>query len=126
MLRLSETRDALSIVVDQIGGPTPARDIAAACSQIANQLIQEPSKAGIYHFSGAPDVSWAELAQTIFAQANRTITVNPISTVNYPTPANRPLNSRMDCHSTEQVFGVARPNWYHGLKEILKDLEGIS
>ncbi|MDB9810495.1 dTDP-4-dehydrorhamnose reductase, partial [Planktomarina temperata] len=60
MLRLSETRDALNVVSDQIGGPTPARDIAAACLQIANQLIQDTTKSGIYHFSGAPDVSWAE------------------------------------------------------------------
>ena len=126
MLRLSETRDVLNVVADQIGGPTPARDIATACLQIANQLIKEPSKSGIYHFSGAPDVSWAELAQEIFAQADRTITVNPISTFDYPTPAKRPLNSRMDCHSTEQVFGVTRPNWHDGLKEILKDLEVTS
>ena len=126
MLRLSETQDALSVVADQIGGPTPARDIAADCLQIANQLIQEPSKSGNYHFSGAPDVSWAEFATEIFAQAGRTVTVTPISTAEYPTPAKRPLNSRMDCHSTEQVFGIKRPNWQDGLKEILKDLGVIS
>ena len=126
MLRLSETRDVLNVVADQIGGPTPAREIASACLQIANQLIHEPSKSGIYHFSGAPDVSWAELAKEIFAQANKTMTINPISTVDYPTPAKRPLNSRMDCHSTEQVFGVMRPNWHDGLKEILKDLKVTS
>ena len=126
MLRLSETRDALSIVVDQIGGPTAARDIAAACLQIANQLIEEPAKAGIYHFSGAPDVSWADFATEIFAQVDRTMTVNPIPTAEYPTPAKRPLNSRMDCRSVEQVFGIKRPNWQDGLKEILKDLEVIS
>ena len=51
MLRLSETRDALNVVADQIGGPTPARDIAAACLQLVEQLIQAPSKSGIYHFS---------------------------------------------------------------------------
>jgi dTDP-4-dehydrorhamnose reductase len=123
MLRLSETRDALNVVADQIGGPTPARDIAAACSQIVNQLIQEPSKAGFYHFSGAPDVSWAEFATEIFAQADRLVSVTSIPTADYPTPAKRPLNSRMDCRSTEQVFGVRRPNWQDGLKEILKDLE---
>jgi dTDP-4-dehydrorhamnose reductase len=62
MLRLSETRHALNIVGDQIGGPTPARDIALACLQIAEQLIQDSSKSGTYHFSGAPDVSWADFA----------------------------------------------------------------
>ena len=126
MLRLSETRDALNVVADQIGGPTPARDIAKACLQIANQLIQDTTKSGTYHFSGAPDVSWAEFASKIFVQADRTVTVTPISTAEYPTPAKRPSNSRMDCHSTEQVFGIKRPNWQDGLKEILKDLEVIS
>lgn len=126
MLRLSETRDALTVVADQIGGPTPARDIAKACLQIVNQLIQDTTKSGTYHFSGTPDVSWADFATEIFAQAGRTMTVTPIPTAEYPTPAKRPLNSRMDCHSTEQVFGIKRPNWQDGLKEILKDLEVIS
>ena len=126
MLRLSETRDALNVVADQIGGPTPARDIATACLNIAEQLIQEPSKSGTYHFSGVPDVSWAEFATEIFAQAGRTVIVTQIPTAEYPTPAKRPLNSRMDCNSTEQVFGINRPNWQDGLKEILKDLEVTS
>ena len=126
MLRLSNTRDALNVVADQTGGPTPARDVGAACLQMVEQLIQEPSKSGIYHFSGAPDVSWAEFATEIFAQADRLVTITPIPTAEYPTPAKRPLNSRMDCRSTEQVFGVTRPNWQDGLKEILKDLEVTS
>jgi dTDP-4-dehydrorhamnose reductase len=119
MLHLSDTRDALNVVADQIGGPTPARDIAKACLQIANQLIQDTTKSGTYHFSGAPDVTWAEFATEIFAQAGRTVMVNPIPTAEYPTPAKRPFNSRMDCHSTEQVFGIRRPNWQDGLKKIL-------
>ena len=123
MLRLSETRDALSVVADQIGGPTSARDIATASMQIANQLIQEPYKSGTYHFSGAPDVSWAEFAKEIFAQADRLVNITPIPSADYPTPAKRPLNSRIDCSSTEQVFGVTRPNWQDGLKGILQDLE---
>ena len=66
MLRLSDTRDALSIVDDQIGGPTPARDIAAACLTVAEQLTRDPTKSGSYHFSGTPDVSWADFAIKIF------------------------------------------------------------
>ena len=92
MLRLSETKDALTVIADQIGGPTPARDIAVACLQIVEQLIQDPSKSGTYHFSGAPEVSWSEFATEIFAQAGRTMTVNPIPTADYPTLAKRPLN----------------------------------
>ena len=126
MLCLSETQDALNVVADQIGGPTPAKDIAATCLQMADQLVQEPSKAGIYHFTGAPDVTWAGFATEIFAQADRLMSINPIPTTEYPTPAKRPLNSRMECRLTEQVFGVKCPNWQDGLKDILKHLEVIS
>ena len=123
MLRLSETRGALNIVGDQIGGPTPARDIALTCLQIAEQLIQEPSKSGIYHFSGTPDVSWADFADAIFEQAGKSVAIIPIPTTDYPTPAQRPLNSRMDCKTTERAFGIERPDWVAGLKTILENLE---
>jgi len=123
MLRLSETRDALNIVGDQIGGPTPARDIARACLQIAEQLTQDPSKSGTYHFSGAPDMSWADFAKAIFDQSGKSVAVTHIPTTDYPTPAQRPLNSRMDCKTTEQAFGIERPDWVAGLKTILEDLE---
>ena len=123
MLHLSETRDALTIVADQIGGPTPARDIAAACLQIAEQLQADPTKSGTYHFSGAPDVSWAELAIEIFKQVDRSVAVTAIPTLEYPTPANRPLNSRLDCSVTKQVFSIPRPDWRKGLQQILEELE---
>lgn len=118
------TRDALTVVADQIGGPTPAREIAAACLQIAEQLIADPSKSGTYHFCGAPDVSWADFARAIFDQAGRAVTVTPIPTTDYPTPAKRPLNSRMECGAMEQVFGIPRPDWREGLNMILQELEG--
>jgi dTDP-4-dehydrorhamnose reductase len=124
MLRLSETRHALTVVADQIGGPTPARDIAAACLEMAKQLIADPSKSGTYHFCGAPDVSWAEFARAIFDQAGRAVTVTPIPTTDYPTPAKRPLNSRMDCSAIKQVFAIPRPDWREGLNMILQELEG--
>ena len=123
MLRLSETRDALNIVGDQIGGPTPAHDIALACLKIAEQLIQDTSKSGTYHFSGAPDVSWADFANEIFDKAGKSVAVTPIPTTDYPTPAQRPLNSRMDCTGTKRAFGIERPDWVTGLKTILDDLE---
>ena len=126
MLRLSDTRDALNIVADQIGGPTPARDIAAACLQMAEQLIADPSKSGTYHYSGAPDVSWADFARAIFEQAGKAVAVTPIPTTDYPTPAKRPLNSRMDCGATQQAFGIPRPDWRDELNTILQDLEVIS
>ena len=126
MLRLSETRDSLSIVGDQYGGPTPARDIARACLMIAKHLQEDPSKSGTYHYSGAPSVSWADFASEIFEQAARSVTVIPISTTEYPAPAKRPLNSRMDCRSTVSTFGVKEPDWRIGLNHILKELEVIA
>ena len=122
MLRLSESRDALNVVDDQIGGPTPARAIAAACLSVAQQLCGDPGKTGTYHFSCAPDVSWCEFARAIFAETGQTMRVSPIATQDYPTPAARPLNSRLNCQTTEQVFGIPRPDWRIGLAETVREL----
>lgn len=122
MLRLGKDRDRLTIVADQVGAPTPARDIAAACLKMAEQLIDEPSKSGIYHLSGQPDTSWADFAREIFSRAGLSCEVVDIPSSDYPTPAQRPLNSRLDCTTLEAVFGISRPDWRAGLDEILKDL----
>jgi dTDP-4-dehydrorhamnose reductase len=124
MLRLSETRDALSIVADQIGGPTPADAIAAAAMRMAETLAKTPEAAGTYHFSGAPDVSWADFARHIFATSGRDIAVSDIATTEYPTPAARPLNSRLDCSATAKMFGIDRPDWRGAVTRIVADLEG--
>jgi dTDP-4-dehydrorhamnose reductase len=126
MLRLSETRDALSVVADQIGGPTPADAIAEACLTIAQKLVdgtgQERSNlCGVHHFSGAPDVSWATFARAIFDTAGRTVTVTDITTADYPTPAARPANSQLDCTSLSDAFGIPRPNWQAALTRIIKE-----
>lgn len=123
MLRLSDTESELNVVADQIGGPTPARDIAAACLQIAEQLAKDHAKSGTYHFSGTPNVSWADFATQIFDLAGKPTKVKAVPTKYYPSPATRPLNSRMNCRLTEQVFGISSPKWREGLKMILRDLE---
>lgn len=122
MLRLGAERDKLTIVADQIGGPTPASAIAAACLTIATQLQDDPSKSGIYHFSSAPDVSWAYFAREIFKRAALPCVVDDIPSSAFPTPAKRPQNSRMDCASIE-TFGLARPDWAAEIDHILKELE---
>lgn len=124
MLRLSETRDTLNVVADQIGGPTPARDIAYAANAMAEALIADPTRTGTYHFSGAPDVSWADFAREIFRQAGRNVVVNDIPTADFPTPAKRPLNSRMDCESLRN-FTLRRPDWKAALTNVLEELEVI-
>lgn len=121
MLRLSETRDALSVVADQIGGPTPAADIAATLLNMADQM-QQGTGGGLYHYGGQPAVSWAGFAREIFAQAGRAVTVTDIPTADYPTPAPRPLNSRLDCSRLTRDFAIPAPDWRAGLAQVLADL----
>jgi len=123
MLRLSQSRDALDIVADQIGGPTPADAIAAACLDMARAMVADGDKGGMYHFSGAPDTSWKGFAEEIFARAGRAVSVSGIPTSAYPTPARRPLNSRMDCAALARDFGIARPDWHAGLERALAALD---
>lgn len=123
MLRLGTERNALTIVADQIGGPTGAAEIAHACITMAQTLVSEPHKAGIYHFAGTPDTSWAGFARAIFDQAGITCDVTDIPSSDYPTPAKRPLNSRLDCSATQAAFGIPRPDWRGSLAQILTQLD---
>lgn len=122
MLRLSETRDEINVVDDQIGGPTPARAIAAAALAMAEQLEGDGQKSGTYHLSGAPDTNWCAFARAIFTTAGRPNCVRGIPSSAYPTPATRPLNSRLNCSSTKAIFGLPRPDWQAGLHDCLADL----
>lgn len=126
MLRLSDTRDRLSVVGDQIGGPTPATAIAAACLTMAEALRARPDLSGIYHLSGAPDVSWAGFAREIFAQAGRDVLVEDIPSHAYPQPAPRPANSRLDCSGLTEAFGIARPDWRAEVGRILNELGAVT
>lgn len=121
MRRLGAEREKLTVVADQVGGPTQASAIAAACLSIAEQLIANPGKSGTYHFSGAPDVSWADFAREIMAQAGLSCAIEDIPTSAYPTPARRPANSRMEC-TTLATFGLSRPDWRAGVTEALSEL----
>lgn len=123
MLRLGAERDKLTIVADQIGGPTAAADIAATCKTIAETLMTTPDASGTFHFSGAPDTNWADFARAIFDMAGLECVVEDIPSSAYPTPATRPLNSRMDCSKTATTFGVNRPDWRVSLRDILDKLK---
>ncbi len=121
MLRLSETRDALNVVEDQIGGPTPAADIATTLLILADAM-QDGAAGGTYHYTGEPHTSWAGFARAIFAEADRDVTVMGIPSADYPTPATRPLNSRLDCAKLAADFGITPADWKAGLAAVLKDL----
>jgi len=122
MLRLGAERDMLRIVADQIGGPTPAAGIASALMTMARALAKDAGLTGTYHYAGAPYVSWADFAREIFAQSGRQVIVSDISTQEYPTPAKRPRNSRLDCSTLLSDFGIERPDWKAALKSILKEV----
>jgi dTDP-4-dehydrorhamnose reductase len=122
MLRLGAERDQLSVVADQVGGPTPADAIAHACLTVLDRLRADPALAGIYHFAGAPDTSWAGFARDIMAQAGLDCVVQDIATAEYPTPARRPLNSRLNCDALS-ALGLDRPDWRAGLARALRQME---
>lgn len=124
MLRLGATRESLTVVADQIGGPTPARAIAAACLSISDHLARNPQDSGTHHLAGTPDVSWADFAREIMAQAHLACTITDIPSRDYPTPARRPANSRLDCSSLAR-FGLHRPDWRADLHDALQELGAI-
>lgn len=121
MLRLGAQRESLSVVADQIGGPTPAAAIAQALLTAA-QAMTQGAQGGTHHLSGAPDTSWADFARAIMAEARLPCRITDIPSSDYPTPAKRPLNSRLDCSALTTAFGIPRPDWRQDLKAIVKEL----
>ncbi len=121
MLRLGAQKDSLNVVADQIGGPTPAAAIADAVWRIADALAKGHA-GGTYHFSGAPDVSWAGFARAIMQTANLPCVVHDIPTSAYPTPARRPANSRLDCSTLQRDFEIARPDWLAALPALINEI----
>ena len=123
MLRLGRERDSLRVVADQIGGPTPAAAIADALVTAARAMAGGAA-GGTHHFAGAPETSWADFARAITARAGLSCRIEDIPSADYPTPAQRPLNSRLDCQAFTSAFGVSRPDWRAGLDAIVKELGG--
>lgn len=122
MLALSETRDALNVVADQMGGPTPADDIATTLLTVARALV-DGHMGGTYHYAGAPATSWKCFARETFERAGRDVTVTGIATRDYPTPAQRPLNSRLDCSTLKTDFAIVPSDWQAGLNRVLNTLK---
>jgi dTDP-4-dehydrorhamnose reductase len=117
MLRLNETRDEVGVVADQRGNPTSALDIAEALIAVAARVKDDPAPAlrGIFHMTGSGEGTWADFAQAVFGEAEargrRPTCVKRIATADYPTPARRPANSRLDNEKLARVYGWRLPEW---------------
>jgi dTDP-4-dehydrorhamnose reductase len=124
MLKAGAARDRLTIVDDQRGGPTAAADIARALVAIARAFGAGRGARGIFHYCGAPPVSWCGFAREIFAQARwmQAPEIAPIRTQDWPTPAARPANSVLDCARIRAAYGVGQPDWRDSLGAILAEL----
>lgn len=128
MLRLGETRDEVSVVADQRGCPTYAPEIARALLTVAERVARDrdPALRGTFHLTGSGETTWAGFAEAVFAgsaaRSGRTVTVNPITTNDYPTPARRPANSRLDGSRLLRVYGLQLDPWTVSLGQCLDAL----
>ena len=128
ILSLSENNDVINVVNDQIGGPTPASEIANTCYKILLRYKKEKFKSEILHFSGFPDVSWAEFASEIILQSKHATKIMAVSTKDYRAIngayiAERPSNSRLDCNLINHLYSIKRPDWRYYLEDIIKATE---
>ncbi len=130
MLRLAGERDELSVVGDQHGCPTAAGDVADALLTIASQYFSEPESMrgrwGTYHFCSGPATTWHGFAEAIMkgaaSRGRPSIPVQRIPTADYPTPAERPKNSVLDCTKIQQTFGIMPRPWTLALNQVLDRL----
>ena len=128
MLRLAKDRETLSVIADQIGAPTGADLIADVTVLAIQQVLRRPELAGLYHLAAAGEVSWHGYASHVidFAKSQgeelAVTTVNPIETTAYPTPAQRPLNSRLNTQKLRDNFSLHLPDWQSGVTRMLREV----
>ncbi|WP_213272788.1 dTDP-4-dehydrorhamnose reductase [Hyphomonas sp.] len=127
MLRLAGQRDAVLVVSDQIGYPTYCPDLAAGLLAMADQVLAPGfDEWGTYHLAGREEIDRASMAEAIFAQSRAmggpSAQVMPVLTRDFPTPADRPLNARLDSGKAAEVFGLRLPDWRAGLQKSVRVL----
>lgn len=126
MLRLATTNETLRVVADQIGAPTSTPLISEVTAALVRRLAAEGADRfplGTYHLAAAGETSWHDYARFVFAEAGLDpARVHPITTAEYPTPARRPANSRLDTTRLRSTFGVALPAWSEGVREVVHAL----
>jgi dTDP-4-dehydrorhamnose reductase len=132
MLRLAAERESLTVINDQYGAPTSAELLADVTAHAIRSLQTQPDLAGLYHCIAAGETSWHGYAQFVLEQAAAlglplkatAAQVAPTPTSSYPTPALRPLNSRLDTTKLQQAFGLRLPHWQEGVKRMLIEISG--
>jgi dTDP-4-dehydrorhamnose reductase len=130
MLRLGQEREILSVVSDQIGAPTGAELIADVTAQVARQVLRTGDSWGVFHLAATGTVSWYDYAcfvmeRTRVLRGEKSLKVQkivPIPTSHYPTPAKRPLNSRLNVSKLQRTFDVFLPPWQQGVLRVLEEL----
>jgi len=128
MLRLASEREQLKIINDQIGAPTGAELLADVSAHAIRMVQARPELGGLYHCTAAGQTNWYEYARLVFelaCKAGRELKlaeVLPIPTREYPTPAQRPLNSRLCCDKLEAAFGLRLPDWRLGVTRMLNEI----
>ena len=125
IVELSKSKREINVISDQIGGPTPACELAKACLDISQKIKLDPHKKGIYHFSGKPNISWAGFAKEIINQLGAEVIINDVSTNDFKNVARRPYNSRLDCSSLKKEFNIEQPKWKGSLSSALKQLKEV-
>lgn len=123
MLRLMTERDEISVVGDQLGSPTYAKDLAEACIQIISQKEPISSRSRIYHFSNSGIISWYEFAQAIAEISSFPVTIHMINTEDYPTRAVRPLYSALSTEGIQRDFGIQIRDWRLALEACLEEIK---
>ncbi len=128
MLRLGQSRETINVVSDQLGAPTSALDIADALIAMAQRIHAEPDEAlfGVFHLTGPHSTTWAGFADAIFIEAaalgRKPVTVKPIPTKDYPTPAARPANSRLDAAKLREIYSITLPDWRLSVRQCVARL----
>ncbi|MGN1419046.1 MAG: dTDP-4-dehydrorhamnose reductase [Acutalibacteraceae bacterium] len=120
MLQLSQSHEELNVVCDQVGSPTYSKHLAALLCEMVHT-----DKYGIYHATNEGFCSWAELAQTVFTLCGKTTKVNYVTTAQYGSKTNRPLNSRLSKKSLDNAGFKRLPDWQDAVKEYLLNLKEI-
>jgi dTDP-4-dehydrorhamnose reductase len=128
MLRLARDRTSLNVIADQIGAPTGADLLADIATAALQKALVRPELCGVYHLAPAGEVSWHAYAEFAinFARAHgeplAVETINPIPTTEYPTPAQRPLNSRLNTEKLRRNFSLHLPDWQSGVTRMLMEV----